>query len=189
MQSRLFKLALPMIALVLSTAASAETYKVDPTHSSINFKSKHLNTSYVFGRFNDLAGTITVDSDSSKMAFDVMAKTESVDTGNPGRDKHLKSPDFFSAKEFPTIHFKSTSVKSAGENKFEVAGEMTLHGVTKPITVTIERVGASNNPKFGDRVGFISTFTVKRTDFGMSGMTDMIGDEVEITAAFETTKA
>jgi polyisoprenoid-binding protein YceI len=177
-----------LITLFMSAVANAESYKVDPVHSSIVFKSKHIDTSYVFGRFNDFGGTVNVDSDPSKMSFDVTAKVDSIDTANAKRDTHLKSPDFFSAKEFPTIQFKSTSVKSAGDNKYEVTGDMTLHGVTKPITVTIEKVGASNNPQFGDRVGFITTFKVKRSDFGMSGMTNMIGDEVELAAAFETKK-
>ena len=181
-------LSVVLITMFVSAVANADTYKVDPVHSSIVFKSKHINTSYVFGRFNDFGGTVNVDSDPSKMSFDISAKVESIDTGNPKRDTHLKSPDFFSAKEFPTIAFKSTSVKSAGDNKYEVTGDMTLHGVTKPVTVTIEKVGQSNNPQFGDRVGFISTFKVKRGDFGMSGMTNMVGDEVELAAAFETTK-
>ena len=168
--------------------ANAETYKVDPVHSSIVFKSKHLDTSYVFGRFNDFGGTVNVDPDPTKMSFDVSAKVESIDTGNAKRDTHLKSPDFFSAKEFPTINFKSTSVKPAGDNKFEVTGDMTLHGVTKTTTVTIEKVGQSNNPQFGERAGFFTTFNVKRSDFGMSGMQPMIGDDVELAVAFETAK-
>ena len=180
---------------VFATAlvARAEQYKVDPVHSSIVFKSKHIETSYVFGRFNEFGGTVNVDSDPSKMSFDVTAKVESIDTGNAKRDTHLKSPDFFSAKEFPEIKFKSTSVKSASGSKaggeaYEVTGDMTLHGVTKPITVTIQKVGQSNNPQFGERAGFFATFTVKRSDFGMSGMTQAIGDEVELAVAFETTK-
>ena len=141
-------LPIVLITLFVASAAHAQTFKVDPQHSSIVFKSKHIDTSYVFGRFNEFGGTVTVDADPTKMAFDITAKTESIDTGNAKRDTHLKSPDFFSAKEFPNISFKSTSVKSAGENKYEVAGDLTLHGVTKPITVTIEKVGQSNNPQF-----------------------------------------
>src|SRR3954462_8331101 len=152
------------IALFASAFASADTYKVDPMHSSIVFKSKHLDTSYVFGRFNEFGGTVNVDTDPSKMSFDVSAKVDSIDTGNGKRDTHLKSPDFFSAKEFPTIAFKSTSVKAAGEGKYEVTGDLTLHGVTKPVTVTLNKTGEST--MMGNRVGFLSTFTVKRSDFG-----------------------
>lgn len=176
------------LAVMFVSRASAETYNVDPVHSSIVFKSKHLDTSYVFGRFNDFSGTVNVDTDPTKMSFDVSAKVESIDTGNAKRDTHLKSPDFFSAKEFPTISFKSTSIKSAGDNKFEVTGNMTLHGVTKPLTVTMEKVGQSSTPQFGDRAGFFTMFTVKRSDFGMSGMQPMIGDDVELAVAFETAK-
>jgi polyisoprenoid-binding protein YceI len=189
MQTRLVKMiSFLAIALFASAVVNADTYKVDPVHSSIIFKSRHIDTSYVFGRFNEFGGTVNVDPDPSKMSFDLSAKVDSIDTGNGKRDTHLKSPDFFSAKEFPTISFKSTSVKSAGENKFDVTGDLTMHGVTKPITVTIEKVGASNNPQFGERVGFISTFKVKRSDFGMNGMTNLAGDEVELNAAFETAK-
>lgn len=189
MKSRLLKF-LPFVLITLFvSAANAETYKVDPVHSSIVFKSKHIDTSYVFGRFNDFGGTVNVDSDPSKMSFDITAKVDSIDTGNPKRDTHLKSPDFFSAKEFPTIAFKSTSVKPAGDNKFEVTGDLTLHGVTKPVTVTMEKVGTSNNPQFGERAGFYTKFTVKRSDFGMSGMTNMIGDDADLAVAFETAKA
>jgi polyisoprenoid-binding protein YceI len=175
-------------AVLFVAGANAETFKVDPTHSSIIFKSKHLDTAYVFGRFNDFSGTAVVDPDPSKMSFEYTAKVESIDTGNKKRDDHLRSPDFFSAKEFPQISFKSTSVKSAGEDKYEVTGDMTLHGVTKPITVTVEKVGQTSNPQFGERVGYLSNFTVKRSDFGMTGMQQSIGDEVELVASFEMMK-
>ena len=188
MKFRHLLIACLTIAATFVGRANAETYKVDPVHSSIVFKSKHIETSYVFGRFNDFGGTVNVDPDPTKMSFDVSAKVESIDTGNAKRDTHLKSPDFFSAKEFPTISFKSTSVKPSGDSKLEVTGDMTLHGVTKPVTVTIEKVGQSNNPQFGERVGFYTMFTVKRSDFGMSGMQPMSGDEVELAVAFETAK-
>src|SRR5262249_45315418 len=101
---------------------------------------------------------------------------------------HLKSPDFFSAKEFPAISFKSTSAKSVGDGKYEVTGDLTLHGQTKPITVTLEKVGSST--KMGQRVGWISTFTIKRSDYGMNFMlgAEGGGDEIALTVAFETVK-
>jgi len=171
-----------------TAARAAETYKIDPVHSSVIFRSYHANTGNVYGRFNKFGGTVTADEDPSKMAFDVSVDVSSIDTGNEKRDTHLKSPDFFSAKEFPTITFKSKSVKSAGENKYEVTGDMTLHGQTKPVTITVEKTGASNTPNFGQRIGYGATFTVKRSEFGMSSMLQMVGDEVTLMVGFETVK-
>jgi len=147
---------------------AADNYKVDPVHSSIIFRAQHVQTGYVYGRFDKFSGTVKVDSDPSNMAFDISIDVNSINTGNEKRDGHLKSPDFFGAKEFSTITFKSKSVKSAGENKYEVTGDLTLHGQTKSVTIPVEKTGESNTPNFGQRVGFASTFTVKRSDYGMS---------------------
>src|SRR5206468_13118280 len=133
-----------LAALVFAGSAMAqEQAKIDPVHSSVNFRSKHLDTSYVFGRFDKFSGTIT-DSpqDPTKTAFDVTVDVNSINTGNEKRDAHLKGPDFFSAKEFPTITFKSAAVQSGGgEGKLQVTGDLTLHGVTKPIAAAVQRVG------------------------------------------------
>jgi polyisoprenoid-binding protein YceI len=186
----------PVLGLLMALgfaaqAVAQEQAKIDPVHSSVVFRTKHLDTSYVYGRFDKFTGTIT-DSpqDPSKTAFDVTVDVNSINTGNEKRDGHVKGPDFFSAKEFPTITFKSTSVQSGGgEGKLQVTGDLTMHGVTKPITATVERVGESSNPPpFGNRVGYVSTFTVKRSDFGMNKMIPMVGDEVELTVAFEAQK-
>jgi len=180
-----------LAALFLAQSASAQDQaKIDPVHSSVVFKSRHLDTSYVFGRFDRFTGTITDSKDDpSKTAFDVTVDVASLNSGNEKRDAHLKGPDFFSANEFKTITFKSTSVKPGSEGKLEVTGDLTMHGVTKPITATVQRVGDSNNPApFGPRVGYYSTFTVKRSDFGMSKMIPMVGDEVELIVAFEAAK-
>ena len=175
--------------VVSSSALAADQYKADPAHSSVTFRSKHMDTSYVFGRFDKFEGSVTYDeSDPTKFAVQSTVQVDSIDTGQAKRDAHLKSPDFFSAREFPTITFKSTSAKSAGEGKYEVTGDLTLHGQTKPITVTLEKVGSST--KMGQRVGWISTFTIKRSDYGMSFMLggDGVGDEIDLTVAFETVK-
>jgi polyisoprenoid-binding protein YceI len=184
-------LLLSVVAVILTPAlvARADTYKIDPVHSSVIFRAPHINTGYVFGRFDQFGGTINDDtSDPSKTSFDVTIQVDSVDTGNPQRDGHLKSPTFFSAKEFPTITFKSNSVKSSGDKKLEVTGDLTMHGQTKPITFTVERVGSSNLPNFGQRVGYFGTFTVKRSDFGMTGMPEAVGDEIEMMVALEGVK-
>ena len=174
--------------LVSASAIRADEYKVDPVHTSVIFRIQHLGVSYLYGRFNDKSGTVTIDeSDPTKDAFDVSVKADSIDTGNSMRDKDLKSGDFFSAQEFPEIKFKSTSVKSAGDNKLDVAGDITMHGATKPITVTLTRTGTKET-RMGHRTGLEGTFTVKRSDFGMTKMLDAVGDEVTLTVSIEAVK-
>ncbi len=182
-------LALSIVAfLVSSHAVRADDYKLDPVHCSAIFRIQHLNVSYFYGRFNGPEGTVTVDdADPSKDKFDVTIKTDSLDTGNPNRDKHLKSGDFFSAQEFPTINFKSTAVKSSGDNKIDVTGDLTLHGATKSITVTLDRTGTADT-QVGHRTGFEGSFTIKRSDYGMNKMIGMVGDEVKLMISIEAVK-
>jgi polyisoprenoid-binding protein YceI len=152
------------------------------------FRIKHLNVSWVYGRIDKPEGTIVVDdTDPTKTTFDIQLKAANTDTGEPKRDEHLKSPDFFSAAEFPTLSFKSTSVKSAGDNKLEVTGDLMIHGQTKPITVTLEKVGAAKTP-MGDRCGYAGEFTIKRSDFGMTKMLEAVGDDVTIMVGLEAKK-
>lgn len=174
-----------MLAIAAS-AGAAESYKVDTVHSSVVYKVKHMNASYAFGRFNDVQGTFAFDSaDPAQSKFDFTIKTDSIDTGNQGRDGHLKGPDFFNARQFPTISFKSSEVKSAGENAYEVAGKLTLHGVTKDVTVKIENTGSGAGPRGGKISGLYSEFTLKRSDFGMKNMVGPIGDDVTVMVSLE----
>ncbi len=166
---------------------ATETYKVDPVHTTAIFRIKHLGVTYFYGRFNETTGSFTLNTENpSDMSFDVQIKTESVDTNATGRNNHLKSPDFFNAKQFPTISFKSKSVQSSGENMYTVSGDLTLHGVTKPLAVQMEFVGQGDNgAPSGYRAGFDVTFTIKRSDFGMDYMQGMLGDEVTIMVGLE----
>ena len=166
---------------------ATETYKVDPVHTTAIFRIKHLGVTYFYGRFNETTGSFTLNTENPcEMLFDVPIKTESVDTNSTGGNNHLKGPDFFNAKQFPTISFKSKSVQSSGENRYSVAGDMTLHGVTKPITVQMEFVGQGDKgPRFGYRAGFDVTFRIKRSDFGLNYMQQMLGDEVTIMVGLE----
>jgi polyisoprenoid-binding protein YceI len=167
-------------------AGGAETYQVDPVHSSNTFRIKHMNVAYFHGRFNDMAGTFVFDdADPAKCSFDVQVKVDSVDTNNAGRDKHLKSAELFDAEKFPQITFKSTSVKKAGDQTYDVTGDLTLHGVTKPITVKIERTGAGPGMKGEYRSGCETTFEIKRSDYGMKAMIGPLGDEVHLTVSLE----
>lgn len=174
-------------ALGAATARAADTYEVDPVHSFISFKISHLKVSTVLGRFNGPTGQLVLDTDAAKSAINVEVATENVDTGVAKRDDHLRSPDFFDAKKFPKISFVSKDLKQTPSG-LEVSGDLTLHGVTKPITVSLTKTGEGKDPWGGFRVGYETTFTVKRSDFGMNFMQGGVGDEVALTFMFEAVK-
>jgi polyisoprenoid-binding protein YceI len=165
---------------------AADTFKADNVHSSVIFRIKHLNVSYCYGRFNELSGTFSFDDakpEQSKFEFEV--KVDSIDTADAKRDAHLKKAELFDAATYPTITFKSTAVKKTGENTFDVSGELTLRGTTRPIAIKLERVGAGADAWGGYRCGFESVFTIKRSDFGMTGLKDGLGDEVRLIVSVE----
>lgn len=181
-------LFLAFISGVVQTGM-ADTYKVDPVHSSIVFQIGHLQISSVYGRFNGASGTVEYDPAAPEKAkFDVQVETRNVDTNVPQRDNDLRSANFFDAERYPTIQFKSTSVKPAGDKILEVTGDMTLHGVTRSITVPVQYGGVANNPRMGVRSGFATEFTIKRSDFGMDKMIPMVGDEVKMMVQLEGVK-
>lgn len=168
-------------SLVLVQSASAEDFKVDSGHSAVIFRVKHLGVSYCYGRFNEIGGSFSFDSGS----LDIEIKTSSIDSNSENRDKHLKGPDFFNVKQFPVIKFTGKKFKKIGDDEFEVSGDLTLHGVTKPLTIQLERVGSGKDPWGGYRSGFETTFTIKRTDFGMKFMTGGLGDEIRVIVSIE----
>lgn len=173
-----------LLAIKLSVAA--DKYQIDPSHSFVIFRCKNLaqaSSVYVYGRFNEVKGTIIVDKDPAKSSVEITINAESLDTGVPDRDRHLKSPDFLNVKRFPTITFKSSKVQPIGKNRFQVTGNLTLHGVTKPITVVVEKVGEGRNFKGMQVIGFQTSFKIKRSDFEMKGMLNLAADEVELTVA------
>ena len=184
------KSLLPWIALLIlaggvsgALAAAAESYQVDPIHSVVIFRVKHMDVGMFYGRFNNPQGTFTYDEqDPSKSVFQVSVKAKDFDSGNAKRDEHVRGPDFLNAKEFPNVTFKSNSVKPAGGNKLEVSGDLTLHGQTRPVTATLEKTGAA-----GGRVGFEGTFDIKRGDFGIKGVQG-IGEDVRLIVAFQGVK-
>jgi polyisoprenoid-binding protein YceI len=172
------------VLLTAHVAYAAVAYKADSAHSSMVFRVKHMDTTYFWGRFNAISGSYTLDQDPAKCQFAFEVKTESVDTGIPKRDTHLKSPDFFNAVQFPTISFKSRSVASAGQGAYDVTGDLTLHGVTKPVTVKITQTG-SGSMRGRAITGIEGTFAIKRSDFGMKGMVGPVGDDVWISVCIE----
>jgi polyisoprenoid-binding protein YceI len=171
---------------VAAPAADTTTWKVDGVHSSVVYRVKHMGVANFWGRFNEVKGTFTFDPAAPDAAtFDIEIPAESIDSNNGNRDKHLEGPDFFNVKQFPTITFKSKSVKKAGD-AFELAGDLTLLGVTKPVTAKLEHIGTAETPR-GPKTGFDATFTIKRSDFGMNyGVSEgALGDEVTIIVAIE----
>ena len=178
----------PLAAASKSNIAVKETFNIDSVHSTAIFRVQHLGAGNFYGRFNELEGTIDWDAESGP-SFDVTIKIESVDSGSEALDRHLKNADFFDAKQFPTMTFKSISAKKLGDN-WRVMGEMTMHGVTKAVEVDMEFVGRADFGR-GDRVGFETSFTVKRSDFGMNWGVEKgsLGDATKIIVSLEGIKA
>jgi polyisoprenoid-binding protein YceI len=177
------------VTFAAAPATAADNYQVDGVHSSVFFRIKHLGIGFSYGRFNDISGAVVLDDEKPEnTTFNIEVKAESIDTANAKRDQHLKGTDFFNAKEFPAIKFVSKTVKSVDAKTLEVTGDLTLHGVTKPLTVKLTRVGAGKDPFGGTRAGFEANFTIKRGDFGMKFMPEAIADEVWLLVGFEAIK-
>ena len=161
-------------------ALAADEYAYDLVHSSVSFKARHLDISWIHGRFNAVDGKFSLDrEDPSKSTFQLTIKADSVDTGNPARDEHLRQPDYFDTKQFPTIEFQSTSVKAI-EGGYEVTGDFTMHGTVKPITFRLMG-GKEITSRDVKRVGFSTELKLKRSDFGFDkNAIGPIGDEAII---------
>jgi len=178
-----------VLSLGTSRALAADTYKIDSEHSVVIYRVTHFNVGNAYGRFNDPTGTVMYDkADPSKTQFTFEVKTDNVDTDNEKRDAHLKSPDFFDAKQYPVISFKSTSVKAEGDT-LQVTGDLDLHGVKKSITFPIKKTGETDTGKMGYRTGWEAEVDLKRSDFGMTGMKGAIGDDVHLVISFEAVKS
>lgn len=154
----------------LSTGIFAQTtWKSDPAHSQVSFGITHLGISEVEGQFKEFDGTIVASEDDfSDAKYDIVIQVPSITTGVEMRDNHLKNADFFDAEKYPEMTFKSTSSKKVGEGKYEVTGDLTFHGVTKPVTLNVWHRGTVENPQNGDVIsGFAISGNVKRSDFNL----------------------
>ncbi len=164
----------------------ATTWKSDAPHSQLGFTVTHLGIAEVSGTFNDFEVNVTSSKpDFSDAQFLLTAKIASIDTRVEMRDNHLKSPDFFDAAKYPTITFKSTSIKNVGKNKYKLSGDVTLHGITKPATMDLVYKGTVENPMSKKQTaGFQVTGVIKRSDFavGEKFPAPMVSDEVTIKA-------
>lgn len=164
------------------SAGAKGAYKIDSVHSSVIFKIKHMNVANFYGRVNEASGSFDVREGGS---IDVKINMSSLASGNAKRDQHLAGPDFFSVKEFPEAGFKSTSIKKTGAHTYEATGDMTLHGVTKPVTAKIEHTGEGKGRGGKPVAGIEARATIKRADFGMSYGGPMLGADVELIVALE----
>jgi len=146
----------------------AGTWTLDPYHSGVNFKVRHLGLSNVRGRFNDFASTLDVGGDLSSTSFGATIKVASIDTNNSDRDGHLLGTDFFSADNNPEIHFASTAIRDSGDGEYEADGNLTINGVTQPVTLKVEHTGVEVFPGDGKQhAGFIATTQILRDDYGI----------------------
>jgi len=177
---------LALVGTAVAAAAQTTTWKIDPNHSASQFSVKHLGISTVRGVFQKTTGTVTYDvADPSKAQIDVTIDAASVDTRVAMRDNDLRSPNFLDVAKYPTITFKSTRVEPAGAGKMKVTGDLTIHGVTKPVVLDVEGPSAPVNAMGGQRMGAEATTTINRKDFGVNGAPSMVGDQIQIVLDVE----
>ena len=169
--------------LAISASAQVETWQIDPAHSASQFAARHLGISTVRGAFTKTTGTVQYDpADLSKTAIDVTIDATSLNTRVEMRDNDLRSDKFFDVQKFPTITFKSKRAEAAGKGKLKVTGDLTIHGVTKEVVLDVDGpAGPVKDPRGNTHMGASATTTIKRSDFGVSSLPAMIGDEVQIT--------
>jgi polyisoprenoid-binding protein YceI len=168
---------------LIASVANAATYDIDNegAHASINFKIQHLGYSWLTGRFNDFDGSFEYDAAKPETsAINVTIDTTSIDSNHAERDKHLKGSDFLDVKKFPTATFKSTGFKSTGDGAGNMTGEFTMHGVTKTITIPVERIGEGDDPWGGYRAGFSGATVLKLSDYGIDYNLGPASSTVEI---------
>ncbi len=178
------KKMLLLLSIVSTGILSAQiTWKSDNAHTNMNFAVSHLVISEVTGNFNEFDIQATADESFNDPNFTVTIQTASIDTDNERRDNHLKSEDFFEVEKFPTIEFKTTSVEKTGENTFKLKGDLTMHGVTKPVALDGKLNGIITDQRSQKlKAGLKFTTTLNREDFNIgTGTMAPIGEEISIT--------
>ncbi|HMB55655.1 MAG TPA: YceI family protein [Arenimonas sp.] len=180
-----------LLAALLATSfiatANATDYKIDSSHTQVLFTYAHMGYSHITGRFDKVSGTFDLDPaklTASKISIEI--PIASISTGVDRLNEHLQSADFFDAEKFPTATFKSTKVTDAGKGKLAVAGDLTIHGVTKPVVLDVTINGIGQHPmKKIPAAGFDARTTIKRSDFGMGNYVPAVGDEVTLAITLE----
>ena len=190
-----FAVAVALWSLVPLAVRAADTYDIDAAHTSVQFSIRHMMISNVRGEFTKLAGKATGDpANPTATTVEATIEAASIDTRNEKRDEHLRSPDFLDVAKFPTITFKSTKVEKAGD-AWKLAGDLTLHGVTKPVVLDVTNVTAPTKDPWGNtRIGASATTKINRQDYGivfnktLDGGGVLVGDEITITIDVEVVK-
>lgn len=168
----------------------------DLAHSSVNFSVRHLMVSKVRGRFAEWSGKLEIDDeDLTRSVLDVTIQAASIETRDDKRDAHLRSADFFDAEHHPTLAFRSTRIEQRGDDELAVHGELTIRGVTRPVTLAVEINGEANDPWGGTRRGYSAKATINRRDFGLNWNAALeaggvlVGEKVEIALEIEAIRA
>ena len=178
-----------VLAATSFAAAAADTYDLEPNHTFPRFAISHLGFSTFHGQFNKTSGTATIDTAKKTGSVDVTIDVSSISTGVDKLNEHLKTPDFFDAAKYPTITFKSTSFKFDGDKLDAVTGDLTMHGVTKPVTLEVEHFVCKDHPMMKKPAcGADLEAKIKRSDWGISTYVPLVGDEVELTIEVEAIK-
>ena len=180
----------------ISAPASLITWKIDPAHTVAEFKVKHMMIANVKGHIKGITGDLTEHTtDASLSSIEATLDVSTLNTGEPQRDAHLKSPDFLELEKYPTVTFKSTQVERKGEDEYAVTGDLTIHGVTRPVTLSVEGPTPPQKDPWGNvRIGLEATTKIDRKDFGLTWNTALetggilVGDTVHITIEAEFIK-
>lgn len=171
-----------LLAASASAFAAPQTFTIDPMHTQVTFTYNHFGFSNPAGRLEDVKGTVVVDqADWAKSSVNVTMPLSGLHTGVPKLDEHLKTPDFFDAAKFPDVTFKSIKVSKTGAETLDIAGDLTVHGVTKPVTLHARVNKIGENKMIGSQTaGFDADATLKRSEFGVDKYAPMVSDEVHI---------
>lgn len=189
----IWKKVLLLLALILcltgfsfSPVTAADTYQLDTSHSYILFRIKHFGIGYSYGGFQNPTGKLVIDDNAptnNEVEIEVQSKT--VSTWFEKRDNHIKSPDFLNVSKYPIVSFKSRSVRKTGQDQYEIAGDLIFLGKKRPLTITAIQTGKGKDPWGSHRIGYETTFTIKRSEFGMTFMMGGLSDEVQLTVSVE----
>lgn len=176
----------PSASTDLANVAKGD-YAIDPEHTNVMFELSHMGFSTFVGRFNKTSGDLSFDTKKpQKSKIAVTIDVGSIDTKVPKLDEHLKDADFFDAAKYPDIKFKSTKVEKLTDTTGRVTGDLTMHGVTKPVTLDVTYVGGGQHPMFKkSAIGFSARGTIKRSDFGITKFVPMVGDDVTLVIETE----
>lgn len=155
-------------ALLTTVPLTAGTWRIDPDHSSVSFRIRHLGLAHVRGRFNRFAATLRVGRNLATTTLEAAVDMSSVDTNQPDRDAHLRSTDFFDAETHPEMLFRSTAIEASGDGRYAARGDLTINGITRPVELDVAFSGVEVSPMDGvERAGFLATCEIVREDFGI----------------------